>query len=111
METITSAHDLERALAADGAIIYKHSSRCGLSTLARRQIHRFAEKFPDADIFVVDVIAVPRVADLIVARLDVRHESPQVIMVETGKPTRRASHRDVRADVLAAWWTRRQPPA
>lgn len=104
MKPIPDPETLEAALGRERAILYKHSTRCGLSTLARRQIEEFTEEFPGAEVFLVDVIADRDISDGIERRLGVRHESPQVILVERGKPRRHASHRGVRADVLIGWW-------
>ncbi|MFW6083988.1 MAG: bacillithiol system redox-active protein YtxJ [Gemmatimonadota bacterium] len=106
MKTIRSLEALDRVLARDRVLLYKHSTRCGLSTRAQRQIRRFMENFPAAPVYLVDVIADRSVSDAIEARLGIRHETPQAILVEDGDPLRDASHRGVRADVLTAWWER-----
>ncbi len=109
MKTIQSLEDLESVLSQDRALVYKHSTRCGLSTRARRQIQTFMEKFPAAPVYVVDVIADRPISDAIEESLGIRHESPQAILVEGGNPRRSAAHREVRADVLASWWRAGDP--
>lgn len=104
MKTIQSLDELETVLARDRALLYKHSTRCGLSTRAKRQIRAFMENFPAAPVYLVDVIADRSVSDEIEDRLGIRHESPQAILVEGGNPRHSATHRGVRAEVLAAWW-------
>lgn len=104
MKIIQSLEELDRVLERDRVLLYKHSTRCGLSTGARRQIQAFMENFPGAPVYVVDVIADRSVSDEIERRLGIRHESPQAILVECGDPRRSAAHREVRADVLTSWW-------
>lgn len=104
MKTIQTLEELESALAPDRVILFKHSTRCGLSTRARRQIQTFMENFPAAPVFLIDVIAHRPVSDAIEARLGIRHESPQAIFVEGGDPRRNAAHHGVRAEVLGSWW-------
>lgn len=104
METIRSLEELDRILDRDWILLYKHSTRCGLSTRARRQIQAFMENFPGAQVYLVDVIADRSVSDEIEERLGIRHESPQAILVESGNPRHSAAHRNVRADLLTSWW-------
>ena len=104
MKPIQTVEQLESALARDRILLFKHSTRCGLSTRAKRQIHAFMEIFPAAPVYEVDVIADRSVSDQIEARFGIRHESPQAILVEGGDPLRNAAHHRVRAEVLASWW-------
>lgn len=105
MEPLTSLSQLERALAQSRVLLYKHSPICGLSTLTRRQIDAFVELFPDAPVYVVDVIGERFISKELETRLGVRHASPQVILVEGGKAVRNASHRAIRSATLASWWS------
>ena len=104
MKEIDTTRGLEAALAEDRAILYKHSPVCGLSARARRQIDRFKENFPDAPVFLIDVIAHRSVSNEVESRLGIRHESPQIILVHDGEPVADASHHEVRADTMGDWW-------
>ena len=55
MRKIESAGDLEMMLDADRAILFKHSTNCGFSAAAWRQVAKFVEKFPAAEVFVITV--------------------------------------------------------
>ena len=104
MTPIDTPADLERALRAPRALVYKHSPRCGLSLLARREIRRFEENFPDAAVFVIDVVARKDLSDALASRLGVPHESPQALLLERGRARAHASHRAVRSPDLSRWW-------
>lgn len=104
MIPIDTPSALEEALDAPRALVYKHSPRCGLSFLARREIRRFEEKFPDATVYVIDVVARKDLSETVAARLGVRHESPQALLVERGRARAHASHRGVRSTDLSRWW-------
>ncbi|MFQ5530825.1 MAG: bacillithiol system redox-active protein YtxJ [Gemmatimonadota bacterium] len=109
MRTIQAPDDLQDALSANRAILFKHSTRCELSSSARIHVEKFAENFPAADIFVVDVIRDRRLSNEVESRLGVRHESPQAILVCGGKAIHQASHRGVRLKTLSKWWNESSP--
>lgn len=104
MERIRTTDELDDALAMDRALIYKHSTRCELSAVAEREIQAFVENFPDAAVYVIDVIADRMISDTIESRLQIRHESPQAILVEAGDVVMHASHRGISEATLEGWW-------
>ena len=97
---LKSDADLETALKSDLAVVYKHSPYCGLSTMARFEVHYFAQGNPDVPVFVVDVIHERPLSQRIAALFDIEHESPQVILLRNGRPMFDASHRGVSAHAL-----------
>ena len=88
---------LEAALAEPRAVIYKHSPRCGTCIAAEREMSFFAEGHAAVPVYRVDVLARRELSDAIARRLQVRHESPQVILVAAGQAVWSAAHWDVRA--------------
>jgi bacillithiol system protein YtxJ len=97
-----SPADLEEALQAPCAVLYKHSPRCGVCVAAEREVRHFAEGRPDVPVYWLDVVAERGLAHLVAARLGVRHESPQVIVLESGAVRLAAAHWEVRATDLDA---------
>ncbi len=94
---LTAPGDLDVALAAPLAVVYKHSPRCGVCIAAEREVKHFAEGHPDVAVYWLDVVANPGLAQEVAARLRVAHESPQVIVLAAGAVRLAASHWDVRA--------------
>ena len=92
--------DLIRAL--DEAVIYKHGPMCWSSLLARRHVRSFAANHPDIPVFEIDVVNQRPLSRHIAALLGVRHESPQVIILLSGRPVWDASHYRVTADALGS---------
>lgn len=97
---ITANDDLEDALARDLAVIYKHSPACGASRGAAMEIQRFMEARPDVAVYRVDVLGDRPLSNEVARRLEVRHESPQVIVVRAGAAIWDTSHGGVRAASL-----------
>ena len=104
MQTIEVTEDLSTMLAGERAILFKHSSRCELSAWARRHVEKFVATCPSANVFMINVIENRSMSSEAENRLGVRHETPQVILVEGGQAVRQASHRKVRIKTLNKWW-------
>lgn len=104
-------HDLdayERALAAHPRILlFKHSPVCPVSAAARAEYTQWRLDLPDVPTLFVDVIADRPVARGIADRCGVRHQSPQAILFEQGKPVWNASHDAITVDSLHAAWAPR----
>ena len=94
--------DLAAALMDDLAVLYKHSPYCGLSSMARTEIHFFMQGNPDVPVYEVDVIHARALSQRIAQQLEIEHESPQVILLRRGRPMFDASHRGVSAYALEA---------
>jgi bacillithiol system protein YtxJ len=92
----------ERILAEDRVVIYKHSPICALSLRALPHMRSFEKQWPEVPVYQVNVIRRKKLAGRIAEDLDVRHESPQVIVLNEGRPAWHASHFDVTAEGLAA---------
>ncbi|HKJ34535.1 MAG TPA: bacillithiol system redox-active protein YtxJ [Balneolales bacterium] len=81
--------------------IYKHSTRCGVSSHTYRELSDVTDELiPDIEINYVDVIANRDVSNEIAERLDVEHQSPQLLLIQSNKVVWKASHYDIEADVI-----------
>ena len=100
LSPLTDQATLTEVLNLPLALIYKHSTRCWASHVAHKQVESFAENRPDLPIFMVDVIRDRPLSQEISSELQVRHESPQVILVRTGVAQWHASHYDVTQEEL-----------
>ena len=92
MQTLASSRDLDAALAADTALVFKNSTTCPISAAARREVEVLLWRRPDAPLYVLDI---HRAADLsadVARQSGIEHESPQMILFERGKPVWHASH-------------------
>ena len=106
---IETVAELDAALAHSAVrpiLIFKHSITCGSSELAREEIEDLSleietEGWP-VDLFVVRVQAARAVSNEIEARLRVRHESPQALLVSNGQVVWRASHFRVTTAAMTA---------
>ncbi len=96
--------DLEQLLQrskTDPVLIFKHSTQCSVSDQAYEEFTRFLENAGDLACGLVLVIENRDISNAIAARLGVRHESPQAIVVKDGKPEWNASHWSITMESLA----------
>jgi len=100
MVDLKTDDEWERILAEGHVVVYKHSPICALSLRALPHIRRFEEQRPDVPVYKVNVIRRRQLADRIAEDLGVRHESPQVIVLNGGEPSWNASHFDVTTEGL-----------
>ncbi|MDJ0766929.1 MAG: bacillithiol system redox-active protein YtxJ [Myxococcota bacterium] len=94
---------LEEAMAADTAILYKHSSFCAISMGVKRQIERFAGRNPDIPLYVVDVVGDRDLSTQLAEDFGIQHQSPQAIALRSGKAQHHASHHEITVDLLEKW--------
>jgi bacillithiol system protein YtxJ len=84
-------------------LIYKHSMTCGTSAYAYEEILDLVAGLPaDVSIGMVRVQTARAVSDEIAQRFQVRHESPQVLLLRDGDVVWRASHFGVTAEAIEA---------
>ena len=81
--------------------IFKHSTRCAISSMAKRSLLRLdTSVFQNADLHYVDVIANRRLSNEIAVDLSVMHHSPQLIAVHKAKVIWQGSHSEVRKESI-----------
>jgi len=81
-------------------LVYKHSPICPVSARARRQVHAVAEQQPEFAIYEVDVVRDRETSLAIEERYQVKHESPQALLLSAGQITWHASHGAVTLDAI-----------
>jgi bacillithiol system protein YtxJ len=80
-------------------VIFKHSTRCSISSTALSRLERTwdAEQTPA---FYLDLIAYRPISGLIAEKFNVEHQSPQVLVIDKGNCTYSATHWDISMDEL-----------
>lgn len=97
--------DIARESHEHPVIIFKHSTTCSISAAAKGKIERqWADAgLADTPIYYLDLLRHRPLSAQIAEQFGVRHESPQLLLVQDGDCTYHASHMGIRlADVKAA---------
>ena len=93
---LQSAADFEALLTASerGRVaVFKHSTTCPLSSLAKNRVDRaLADGTLDLPVYYLDLLRYRGVSALVADELGVRHESPQLIVVDRGEAVYHTSH-------------------
>lgn len=84
-------------------LIFKHSTRCSISTIAQHRL-KGAWQWQEKEIrtFHLDVIEFREISNLVAERFNVRHESPQMLIIHKGVCIHHSSHMDINIDDLMA---------
>jgi bacillithiol system protein YtxJ len=80
-------------------LIFKHSTRCSISTVAKSRLER-AEAPDKLDCHYLDLLNHRDLSAEIARRFNVEHESPQVILVINGECVYDESHNAIRMEEI-----------
>ena len=97
LEQLSSIKELS---ATKPQIIFKHSTRCSISSMALTRLER-ATEIPTADFYYLDLIAYRTVSNAIAEEFNVYHESPQVLLIKNGECIYDESHSGISMDEIA----------
>lgn len=76
--------------------ILKHSTRCGISSMMKHQLEaEWDLDTSDIDFYYLDLISNRAISNKVAEVLDVRHQSPQIIIVKDGKAVYDTSHHGI----------------
>jgi bacillithiol system protein YtxJ len=100
MEPITDQQGFERVAALPSALLLKHGARCPISANARDEVTSFVQAHPDVPVYSVEVTENRELSKDIAFSTGVHHESPQLLLLEQGKPKWHVEHYDIsKADI------------
>lgn len=99
-KTIKSEEDLEKAIKEsyeNRVAIFKHSTSCFISKTVLKNFEKEIENSDEQnlDFYFLDLLAFRPISNKIAEDFGIRHESPQLIVFENGKPINNASHQDI----------------
>lgn len=96
---IKSEEDLKIAIENSYAYkiaIFKHSTSCFISKTVLKNLEKEIETSDEKGAFYfLDLLAFRSISNKIAEDFGIRHESPQLIVFENGKPINNASHQDI----------------
>ncbi|TKC07329.1 bacillithiol system redox-active protein YtxJ [Pedobacter frigoris] len=84
------------------SLIFKHSTRCSVSAMAKRRFEMDWEAIPaDTSLYFLDLISYRDISAQIAETFEVHHESPQILLIKDGDCVLDASHSDISAEEVA----------
>lgn len=81
--------------------IFKHSTRCGTSSMALRQFEKqFKMNNANVKLYFLDLLSFRDISNEIAIRFQVFHQSPQLIVLKEGNTVHHSSHHQIDAELL-----------
>lgn len=84
-------HIVERSITKT-QLIFKHSTRCGISRMVMNQFVATYNLDLNADLFYLDLLSYREVSNEVGYKFQVLHESPQLLVIKNGVVVAHASH-------------------
>jgi bacillithiol system protein YtxJ len=102
---VSSVEDLEKikeaSFSSEPLFIFKHSTRCAISSMAYSRLKNIKEKqLPQATVYYLDVLKHRSISNEVSIQWKVKHQSPQLLKIEKGLCTAHASHNAINKDLL-----------
>ncbi len=73
-------------------LVFKHSTRCGISRMVLNQFVDAYDLNADADLYYLDLLSYRNVSDEVGYKFQVLHESPQLLVIKNEITVAHASH-------------------
>jgi bacillithiol system protein YtxJ len=101
LTTETQLSEIREASADKPVVIFKHSTRCSISAVAKSRLERAAA--PEIiSFYYLDLIKFRDLSNKIAADYEIPHESPQVLLIRNGACIYDESHSGISMDDLVA---------
>jgi|SRR6185295_14064208 len=86
-----------------GVLLFKHSTRCSISSMALNRLERNLKVSDSLPIYLLDLLDHRSVSQHIAERYQIEHQSPQVLLIKDGKCIYNSSHSEINAsDIQSA---------
>ncbi|MFT6829183.1 MAG: bacillithiol system protein YtxJ [Roseivirga sp.] len=100
--TLTEMSQLDEILEeskAQTVFIYKHSTRCSISSMAMNRLERsWTEEGNKVKAYYLDLIRYRDISNAVAEKFGVYHESPQIIIIKNGEAVHNDSHMSISFD-------------
>ena len=102
LQTAEQLTELEALSHQQPVLIFKHSTRCSISSTALARLERQwkPEQVGELTPYFLDLIAYRPISAQIADLFQVEHESPQLLLIHQGKCLYNASHFDISFEAL-----------
>ena len=88
--------DIKTLSISESIFIFKHSTRCGISRMVKKQFEKLL--LPNKNnikVYYLDLLKYRNVSDAVSEVFQVRHQSPQLLIIRNEVAVKHASHYDI----------------
>ncbi|WP_256013343.1 bacillithiol system redox-active protein YtxJ [Desertivirga xinjiangensis] len=105
--TLDNIEQLKQIQSAPGySLIFKHSTRCSISLMAKKKFEFEWDALPDnTPIYFLDLIRFREISNSIAEIFKVAHESPQLLLIKDSDCIYETSHSEISAEEAAEQMT------
>ncbi|MCB0819408.1 MAG: bacillithiol system redox-active protein YtxJ [Bacteroidetes bacterium] len=99
LEDISQLDEVDRMSqeTPQGVAIFKHSTRCSISSMALNRLEKADSQMP---VYFLDLLAHRDISDEIANHYQVEHESPQLLIIKDKKVVSNHTHHMIHASLL-----------
>ena len=87
---------IEKESQTNYVLIFKHSTRCSISSLALSRFERGYVPQDSIKLYFLNLLSYREISNEIDSRFKVRHESPQILLIDQAKVIYHASHNGIK---------------
>ncbi|WP_298756705.1 bacillithiol system redox-active protein YtxJ [uncultured Psychroserpens sp.] len=84
--------EIEQRSQAKTQVIFKHSTRCGISSMVMNQFVSAYDVDANLDLYYLDLLSYREVSNEVGYKFQVIHQSPQLLIIKNGTTVAHASH-------------------
>lgn len=96
LDTLNQFQELLERSSLQTIVVFKHSTRCSISTMAQRRLLDLnTSQHPQTAFYYLDLIAYRSVSNQIAESLSEEHKSPQVLVIKNQSCVYEASHMEI----------------
>ena len=91
LEQLTALEEIDKASFTHPILIFKHSTRCSISDVAKARLDR-EDNLNGVDFYYLDLIKHRDISNALAEKYNVHHESPQILLIHKGECEYDESH-------------------
>lgn len=95
LNDMNQLEDIKATSFDKSVLVFKHSTRCGISSMVLKQFEQKFQPRENTVPYFLDLLQHRDISNAIADRFGVTHQSPQLLVIESGVCTANASHYEV----------------
>jgi len=102
LNTVSQLEEITQHSNSTPMVIFKHSTRCPVSSMAKKNVEFESLLLPeDVPTYFLDLIKFRDISNQIAEKWNVKHESPQILLIYNQECVYHASHSEINvADIV-----------
>ncbi|WP_420835925.1 bacillithiol system redox-active protein YtxJ [Lacinutrix algicola] len=92
LTTVDQLNTIEKLSKGKTQVIFKHSTRCGISKMVMNQFVSAFDVDVNLDLYYLDLLSFREVSNEAGFKFQVMHQSPQLLIIKNGVAVAHASH-------------------